>query len=81
MLYLPKIDLEVSLHVPRSIGDEVSEGEEIARAYLRRADAALEKDLRACFTVADRAEPAPLVRGRIHSPALNELTSEEPFWF
>jgi pyrimidine-nucleoside phosphorylase len=76
-----KIDLGVSLHVCRSLGDEVAEGEELARAYLRRSDATLEKDLRACFTVADRAAPAPLLRGRVQSPALNELSPEEPFWF
>jgi len=76
-----KIDLEVSLRVDRSIGDEVREGEELARAYLRRADAALEDDLRKCFSIADRAEPVPLLRGRVRSSGVEGLPPEEPFWF
>jgi len=76
-----KIDHEVALQVSRSIGDEVREGEELARAYLRRADAALEENLRRCFSTADHAEPVPLLRGRVQSPGVDGKAPEEPFWF
>ncbi len=76
-----KIDHEVAFQVERSIGDEVNEGEELARAFLRRADATLESDLQACFSIADRADPVPLLRGRIRSPGVEGVSPEEPFWF
>jgi pyrimidine-nucleoside phosphorylase len=56
-----EIDKEVSLRYRVRLGDEVTPGDEIARAWLRRPDAAWQAELQGCFTVAEeRAEVPPL---------------------
>ncbi len=59
------IDLEVAVHLKARLGDEVGEGEELARVYLRRDDADLVGRFAACFAVADEAAAPPLVLDRI----------------
>jgi pyrimidine-nucleoside phosphorylase len=55
-----KIDFGVSLHYRSRLGRPVEAGEDLARLYLRREDAALAAKFAACFTVADSAlAPAP----------------------
>ena len=75
------IDYGVSLQVERRLGDEVAEGDALARVYMRREDAAVEKELQDVFRVADQGEAPALVRGRVVPPGLDELEAENPFWF
>ena len=59
------IDLEVAIQMKARLGDEVGEGQELARVYLRRDDPDLVARFAACFTVADEARPPRLVLARI----------------
>ncbi|HEX4963593.1 MAG TPA: thymidine phosphorylase [Thermoanaerobaculia bacterium] len=58
------IDFGISLETKARLGQEVTEGEEIARVYLRREDDRLAGLFAACFTVADEGEAPPLVVAR-----------------
>lgn len=60
-----EIDHGVALRMERKLGDEVREGDELARLHLRRSDGALVAEFRACFTVADDGRAAELVRRRV----------------
>ena len=60
-----KIDFGVSLEMKAKIGDEVQEGDELARLYLRCRDEALENEFRSCFEIADEALAMELIRGRV----------------
>jgi thymidine phosphorylase len=59
------LDHGVSLRVDARLGQEVAEGEEIARLYLRRDDDGLVGRVRECFVVDDEGEAPPLILERI----------------
>jgi len=59
------IDPGVSLQYRSRLGRPVAAGEELARLYLRREDAALAAKFDACFTVADEGHSPALVRERV----------------
>jgi pyrimidine-nucleoside phosphorylase len=59
------LDHGVSLQAHVRLGQEVREGEELARLYLRRDDDGLAARCAACFTVADHGEAPPLILERI----------------
>jgi len=58
------IDFGISLETKARLGQEVRQGEELARVYLRRQDDRLEERLAACYSVADEGEAPPLVAAR-----------------
>ncbi len=58
------IDFGVSLDTRARLGDEVREGDELARVYLRREDERLAELFNGCFTVADEGEAPPLIAAR-----------------
>ena len=58
------IDFGISLETRARLGQEVREGEELARVYLRREDERLVERLAACYTVADEGEAPPLIAAR-----------------
>jgi pyrimidine-nucleoside phosphorylase len=60
-----EIDLGVSIEVLRRIGEQVEEGDELARLYLRRPDDELASRFTDCFQVEDKASPPPLIAGRV----------------
>jgi pyrimidine-nucleoside phosphorylase len=60
-----EIDFGVSLRSEARLGDALSEGDEMARLYLRRRDAGIEARLLACYTIADRGSAPPLIGERI----------------
>jgi pyrimidine-nucleoside phosphorylase len=55
------IDFGISLETKIRLGQEVREGDEIARVYLRRDDEGLAELFAGCFRVADEGEPPPLI--------------------
>jgi thymidine phosphorylase len=55
------IDFGISLETKVRLGQEVREGDELARVYLRRQDDGLAKLFAGCFQVADAGEPPPLI--------------------
>jgi thymidine phosphorylase len=59
------LDHGVSLRVDARLGQEVAEGEELARLYLRRNDDGLAARVGECFVVADEGEAPPLILERI----------------
>jgi pyrimidine-nucleoside phosphorylase len=59
------LDHGVSLQVHARLGQEVGEGDELARLYLRRADDGLAARCADCFTVADEGEAPPLILERL----------------
>jgi len=60
------IDFGVSLRVDARVGQEVGEGNELARLYLRTPNEPLAARFEACFTVGGGpAEPPPLIAGRV----------------
>jgi thymidine phosphorylase len=59
------IDFGISLEVKARLGQEVHEGDELARVYLRRDADRLAGLFAACFTVADEGVAPPLVPARI----------------
>jgi pyrimidine-nucleoside phosphorylase len=59
------VDFGISLETKARLGQEVREGEEIARVYLRRDDDRLAGLLEDCFQVADGGEAPPLIAGRL----------------
>jgi thymidine phosphorylase len=60
-----EIDHGVSLLVKGRLGDEVREGDELGRLYLRRDDDGLVERFAACFEVAERGEAPMLVSARV----------------
>ncbi|MES1211026.1 MAG: hypothetical protein ABUL63_01700, partial [Acidobacteriota bacterium] len=60
-----EIDHGVSLLVETRLGDEVREGDEIGRLYLRRDDDRLVRAFEECFVVADAGEAPPLILERV----------------
>jgi len=58
------LDHGVSLQVHARLGQEVAEGEELARLYLRTDDPSLATRCADCFTVADEGEAPPLILDR-----------------
>jgi pyrimidine-nucleoside phosphorylase len=60
-----EIDFGVSLRSEARLGEAVEKGDELARLYLRRRDAALEVRLLACYTIADQGSAPPLIGERI----------------
>jgi pyrimidine-nucleoside phosphorylase len=58
------IDFGISLETRARLGQEVREGEELARLYLRRDDDRLGELFAGCFTVADEGEAPPLIAAR-----------------
>ncbi|MES1242164.1 MAG: thymidine phosphorylase [Acidobacteriota bacterium] len=61
-----EIDHGVSLLVEARLGDEVREGDELGRLFLRRDDIGLVERFKACFVVSDgEAQAPPLLLGRI----------------
>ena len=59
------VDHGVSLETKARLGQEVREGDELARVYLRRDDDRLAHAFEACFTVADQGEAPPLIAARL----------------
>jgi pyrimidine-nucleoside phosphorylase len=59
------LDHGISLQVHARLGQEVAEGEELARLYLRTDDPSLAARCAACFTVADEGEAPQLILDRI----------------
>jgi len=60
-----KIDYGVSLETRARLGDEVREGDELARIWLRREDDRLAERFEECFTVGEEGTAPPLVLDRI----------------
>jgi pyrimidine-nucleoside phosphorylase len=60
-----EIDHGVSLLVEARLGDEVREGDELGRLYLRRDDDGLSERFEACFEVGERGEAPVLVPERV----------------
>jgi thymidine phosphorylase len=59
------VDFGVSLETKVRLGDEVGEGGELARVYLRRDDDRLVELFEGCYTVAERGEAPPLIPARV----------------
>jgi len=59
------IDFGVSIETKIRLGQEVREGDEIARVYLRREDEGLAEMFAGCFTVADEGEAPVLIPTRL----------------
>jgi pyrimidine-nucleoside phosphorylase len=59
------VDYGVSLEVKARMGQEIREGDELARAYLRHDDDRLADAFTACFTIADEGEAPPLIAARV----------------
>jgi pyrimidine-nucleoside phosphorylase len=59
------IDFGVSIETKVRLGQEVGEGDEIARVYLRREDDRLAGLFAGCFTVADEGTAPPLIPARL----------------
>ncbi|HYX22964.1 MAG TPA: thymidine phosphorylase [Thermoanaerobaculia bacterium] len=59
------IDFGVSLECRARLGQEVREGDELARIYLRREDDRLAAQFAQCFTVADEGEAPALIAARV----------------
>jgi thymidine phosphorylase len=56
-----RIDHGVSLCIEARLGEEVEEGQELARLYLRREDEELAEHFRGCFEIGDEGEAPPLI--------------------
>lgn len=59
------VDYGVSLEMKARLGDEVGEGDEVARVYLRKDDERLVDLFEGCFTVAEEGEAPPLIPARV----------------
>ncbi|HNU82537.1 MAG TPA: thymidine phosphorylase [Thermoanaerobaculia bacterium] len=57
------IDPGVALRYRVRLGERLETGQELARLYLRRADADLEARFAACFEIGDAPEPVPALVG------------------
>jgi thymidine phosphorylase len=55
------VDFGISLETKARLGQEIGEGDELARVYLRHDGEKLAEGFAACFTVADEGEAPPLV--------------------
>ena len=62
-----ELDAGIALRYRVRLGRRVERGEELARVYLRRSDAALEARFAACFRIADEGAAPPLVTERIRA--------------
>ena len=60
-----EIDFGISLETKARLGQEVREGDELARVYLRRDDDRLAGLFEACYTVADEGKAPPLIAARL----------------
>lgn len=60
-----EIDFGVSLLVEGRLGDEVREGDELGRLYLRRDDERLVREFEECFEVGERGEAPELIPERV----------------
>jgi pyrimidine-nucleoside phosphorylase len=58
------VDFGISLETKARLGDEVREGDELARVYLRRQDERIAGLLAACFSVRDEGEAPALIAAR-----------------
>jgi len=59
------VDHGISLEVKARLGEEIQEGEELARLYLRQDDDRLAAAFEACFTIADEGEAPQLIAARV----------------
>jgi len=59
-----EIDFGISIETKIRLGQEVREGDELARVYLRREDEGLAELFGGCFTVADEGQAPELVAAR-----------------
>ena len=59
------VDFGVSLETKVRLGDEVGEGGELARVYLRKDDDRLVELFESCYTVAERGEAPELIPVRV----------------
>jgi pyrimidine-nucleoside phosphorylase len=59
------IDFGISLETKARLGDEVREGDELARVYLRREDEGLAALFAGCFSVADEGQAPALIPTRL----------------
>jgi pyrimidine-nucleoside phosphorylase len=59
------VDHGISLETRVRLGQEVQQGEELARVYLRQEDDGLAAAFEACYTVAEDGEAPPLIAARI----------------
>jgi len=59
------VDPGISLQVKARLGQEIQEGDELARLYLRQDDDRLASAFEACFTIADEGEAPPLIAARV----------------
>jgi len=57
------IDPGVALRYRVRLGERLEAGQELARLYLRRADADLEARFAACFEIGDAPGPVPVLVG------------------
>lgn len=60
------IDFGISLETKARLGQEVGEGDELARVYLRKDDDRLVRLFDSCFTVGDEGSAPPLIPLRYH---------------
>ncbi len=66
------IDTEIALNYRARIGQRLEPGDEIARVYLRDRDDELVERFRACFSLSQRAERAPLLVAETVRPSTSE---------
>ncbi|HKI02195.1 MAG TPA: thymidine phosphorylase [Thermoanaerobaculia bacterium] len=59
------VDFGISLEAKARLGQEVQEGDELARVYLRRDDDRLAGLFAACFAVGDEGTAPPLIAARV----------------
>ena len=59
------LDRGIALRYRARLGRRLESGEELARVYLRRADADLEARFAACFAIGEEGSAPPLVAGRV----------------
>ena len=63
-----ELDLGIALNYRTRIGRQVSAGEELARVYLRRPDAALAQRFASCFEIGDSVPAPQLIVERVVPP-------------
>ncbi|HEX3554511.1 MAG TPA: thymidine phosphorylase [Thermoanaerobaculia bacterium] len=61
-----EIDFGISMECRARLGQEVREGDELARVYLRREDDRLAALFAGCFTVADEGQAPMLIAARVY---------------
>lgn len=60
-----EVDFGVALKCEAQLGDRVKAGDEMARLYLRRADASTVAAATACYVIGDEGEAPPLIHERV----------------